>query len=305
MKDGDGMEIYVKQFLLYIKEQKKYSKYTIVGYQKDLELFLSFLRNEGISKLSNCNYEILRKYLLFLHNQAYQNKTICRHISTLRSFFKFLKSRQLVEDNPMLLISNPKVEKKLPKFLYYQDLEKLLDSPDSSTFLGIRDRLLLELLYSTGVRVSELISIKIDDIKKKEQKIYVMGKGNKERIVLYGKICKKKLEQYLDVRDKFLKNNNTDFLFLDFRGNPLTTQGVRYIINQVIKKNALSFHVHPHMLRHTFATHLLNEGADLKTVQELLGHENLETTGIYTHVSNEGLRKSYLEHHPRAGKSRK
>lgn len=295
----------VEQFLIYIKEQKKYSLYTVVSYQKDLDQFLEFLMTQNISKFKKCNYDILRKYLLFLHNQGYQNKTICRHISTLRSFFKYLKAKHMIDDNPMLLVTNPKVEKKLPKFLYYQDLEKLLDSPDSKTPIGIRDRLLLELLYSTGIRVSELVSIKLEDIKKNEQKIYITGKGNKERIVLYGSICKEKLDQYLEVRPSFLKKQSSDYLLLNDKGKPLTPQGVRYIINQVIKKHSLSFHVHPHMLRHTFATHLLNEGADLKTVQELLGHENLETTGIYTHVSNEGLRKSYLEHHPRAGKENK
>ncbi len=299
------MKEYVEQFLIYIREQKKYSLYTVVSYQKDLEQFVGFLVTKNIFNFKKCNYDILRKYLLFLYNQGYQNKTICRHISTLRSFFKYLKSKHIVDDNPMLLITNPKVEKKLPKFLYYQDLEKLLDSPDSETSIGIRNRLLLELLYSTGIRVSELISIQLDDIKKNEQKIYITGKGNKERIVLYGTVCKEKLKQYLEVRSSFLKKQDSNYLLLNDNGKPLTPQGVRYIINQIIKKYALSIHVHPHMLRHTFATHLLNEGADLKTVQELLGHENLETTGIYTHVSNEGLRKSYLEHHPRARKENK
>ncbi len=296
------MEGQIEQFLIYIQEQKRYSIHTVVGYQTDLMLFFNFLREQCISEFIKCNYEVLRKYLLFLHNQGYQNKTICRHISTLRSFFKYLKAKHVIDDNPMLLISNPKVEKKLPKFLYYQDLEKLLDSPDPKTPTGIRDRLLLELLYSTGVRVSELVSIKTTDIKNNEQKIYITGKGNKERIVLYGNICKEKLEQYLRVRSTFLKSTISKYLLLDAKGKPLTPQGVRYILNQTVKKYCLSFHVHPHMLRHTFATHLLNGGADLKTVQELLGHENLETTGVYTHVSNEGLRKSYLEHHPRARK---
>lgn len=299
------MEDQIREFLNYIKEQKKYSQYTIIGYQKDLEQFLKFLNDQKNLKFSRCNYDTLRKYLLFLHNQGYENKTVCRHISTLRSFFKYLKAKHIIDDNPMLLISNPKIEKKLPKFLYYQDLEKLLESPNFKTPIGIRDRLLLELLYSTGVRVSELVSIKMVDIKKNEQKIYITGKGNKERIVLYGNICKEKLEQYLEVRFSFLKEQDSEYLLLNNKGMPLTPQGVRYILDQIIKKNSLSFHVHPHMLRHTFATHLLNEGADLKTVQELLGHENLETTGIYTHVSNESLRKSYLEHHPRALKARK
>lgn len=296
------MEEIIEEFLRYMKEQKKYSDNTVASYQNDLEQFLFFLKENHIIKFKNCTYELLRKYLLFLHNKNYQNRTICRNISTLRSFFKYLKAKKIIDDNPMLLVNNPKVEKSLPKFLYYQDLETLLESPDTSTVLGKRDALILEFLYSTGVRVSELISIKLQDIKKGEQKIYITGKGQKMRIVLYGSICKQKMEDYLSVRRELLKDSSSLFLLLDAKGHPLTPQGVRYIINKIIETKALQIHVHPHMLRHTFATHLLNEGADLKTVQELLGHENLETTGIYTHVSNEQLRKSYLSAHPRAKK---
>lgn len=295
------MERQVEQFLKYIKEQKQYSKNTILGYQKDIEQFLSFLKEQKIISFEQCNYELMRQYLLYLHQFSYTSKTICRHISTLRSLFKYLKYKKYIVDNPMTLIRNPKTEKKLPHFLYYQDLEKLLSTEESKTPLDFRNDLLLELLYSTGVRVSELIAIKLSDIKFSEQKIYILGKGNKERIVLYGSICKEKLEKYLSVRGE-LVNQEEPHLLVDFKGKPLTPQGIRYIMNQIVQKKALNMHVHPHMLRHTFATHLLNEGADLKTVQELLGHENLETTGIYTHVSNEQLRKSYLDHHPRAHK---
>lgn len=294
------MEFCIEQFLKYIKEQKKYSMNTVIGYQNDLELFVLFLKENHISNLKKCNYELLRSYLLYLHNHSYQNKTICRHISTLRSFFKYLKSKQIILENPMLLIHNPKLEKKLPNFLYYQDLEKILNLPKNDTILGIRDRLLLELLYSTGVRVGELVAIKLEDLRMDEQKIYIKGKGNKERIVLYGNVCKEKLEQYLKIRAELISKKQTNYLLLNSKGNPLTVQGVRYIMNKIVQKGALSLHIHPHMLRHTFATHLLNGGADLKTVQELLGHENLETTGIYTHVSKEQLRSSYLKHHPRA-----
>lgn len=294
------MEQIVEQFLLYIEEQKKYSKLTVIGYRQNLTVFLNFLQEKKLNDFSLCTYQVIREYLVFLHNQSYQNRTICHHLSTLRSFFKYLKFKKLINQNPMLLVSNPKVEKKLPKFLYYQDIEKLLEAPSGEDAFSARDSLLLELLYSTGVRVSELISIRLKDIKQAEQKIYIIGKGNKERIVLYGAVCQRKLEKYLNYRSSICQNPNEEILLLDAKGSPLTTQGVRYIINQVIQQHALSMHVHPHMLRHTFATHLLNEGADLKTVQELLGHENLETTGIYTHVSNEQLRKNYLDHHPRA-----
>lgn len=288
----------IEEFLVYIKEQKQYSTNTVINYQKDLALFCHFLEENGFCDFKKCDYEFIRSYLVFLYHQKYQSKTICRHISTLRSFFKYMKSKHKIDDNPMVLVSNPKIEKKLPKFLCYQDTERLLMT-DENTPLDIRNQLLLELLYSTGVRVGELISIKVKNIRKSEQKIYILGKGKKERIVFFGTICREKLEKYMNIRSQLLKEP-TDYLLLDSKGKPLTPQKVRYIINQVIQKQGLLMHVHPHMLRHTFATHLLNEGADLKTVQELLGHENLNTTSVYTHVSNEQLRKNYLEYHPRA-----
>ncbi len=296
------MQLEMDKFLAYLKEQKQYSENTIKNYKKDLHSFFDFSKKNKIHELTHCNYQFIRSYILYLHNQKLSNKTICRHISTLRSFFKYLKARKKISENPMSLISSPKIEKKLPQILNYQDLEKLLDSPDENTLIGSRNRLLLEVLYSTGVRVSELVSIKLSDIKQNEKKIYIKGKGNKERIVLYGSICSQKLNAYLKKRAQLDSKNTSQYLFLTEKGVPLTTQQVRYIINKIIEENALSIHVYPHMLRHTFATHLLNEGADLKTVQELLGHENLETTGIYTHVSNEALRQSYLAHHPRAHK---
>lgn len=296
------MKLEIDKFLIYLKEQKQCSENTIKNYERDLNLFQTFSKERMITNLSKCTYEYIRSYILFLHNQKLSNKTICRHISTLRSFFRYLKAKRKIETNPMLLITNPKIEKKLPQFLNYQDLEKLLESPDAKTVIGVRDRLLLELLYSTGVRVGELVSIKLSDIKQDEKKIYIKGKGNKERIVLYGNVCSEKLNKYLKQRKQLDITNTSEYLLLNEKGEALSTQNVRYIINKMIEKGEVSIHVYPHMLRHTFATHLLNEGADLKTVQELLGHENLETTGIYTHVSNERLRKSYLENHPRAHK---
>lgn len=292
------MKTDIEEFLVYIKEQKQYSINTVINYQKDLSLFFHFLKENGFYNFKKCDYELIRSYLVFLYDQKYEPKTVCRHISTLRSFFKYMKSKHKIDDNPMILVSNPKIEKKLPKFLCYQDIERLL-TVSGNTSIDIRNQLLLELLYSTGVRVGELISIKIKDIIQQEQKIYILGKGKKERIVFFGNICKEKLERYMNIRSELLKEP-TDYLLLDVNGNPLTPQKVRYIINQMIQKKGLPMHVHPHMLRHTFATHLLNEGADLKTVQELLGHENLNTTSVYTHVSNEQLRKNYLEYHPRA-----
>ena len=200
-----------------------------------------------------------------------------------------------IKENPMKLISNPKIPQKLPKYLNYNELEEILEIPNQSTFLGLRNALILELLYSTGVRVSELVNIKLSDIDLLNKKIIILGKGNKERIVLFGNKAYELIVKYLNKRD-----TDCEYLFVNNNKNTLTDRGVRYIIDNIVKKSALKFKISPHTLRHTFATHLLNNGADLKSVQDLLGHESIATTGIYTHVSIEHLRKTYLDNHPRA-----
>ena len=222
-----------------------------------------------------------------------------KYLSEFLKYIDLLKENYIVK-NPMTLISNPKQESKLPHFLYYNELETILNIPDKSTPLGQRDSVILELLYSTGIRVSELVNIKLKDINLSTRKIRILGKGNKERIVLYGEYLKNLLDIYLnDGREKLVKNNQ-EYLVLNKNGSGLTTRGVRVIIDNILKKGEIDFHISPHVLRHTFATHMLDSGADLKSVQELLGHENLSTTQIYTHVSNERLRKVYLSTHPRA-----
>lgn len=295
------MDNYLNDFIHYL-ERKNQSSYTIRSYQTDLTSFSQFLNQESFSILE-VDYKVIRHYLAYLYSKKYAKKTIARHISSLRSFYKYLMKEQIITKNPMKLISNPKLDQNLPKFLYTNELEDLLKIPDQSTKLGMRDAVILELMYATGVRVSELVSIQIKDIQFYERKIKVMGKGSKERYVLYGSLLETLLDQYLsDIRPTLLKDKTNDFLFLNHLGNPLTTAGIRTILNKIIQKGALKFHISPHVLRHTFATHMLNEGADLKSVQELLGHENLSTTQIYTHVSNERLRQVYLNAHPRAGR---
>ena len=200
----------------------------------------------------------------------------------------------------MSLSSNPKLDKKLPKFLYYEELEQILNIPDKKTPLGQRDALVLELLYSTGIRVSELVNIKIKDINRSNRTIKILGKGNKERYVLYGKYFDDILDLYLKDGRLNLLNNNNEYLILNHLGNKITDRGIREIINRIIKKGQLEFNISPHVFRHTFATHMLENGAELRCVQELLGHENLSTTEIYTHVTNERLRNVYLNTHPRA-----
>lgn len=289
----------VISFLRYLKEEKNYSKFTIINYGKDLKLFLDFLNCEKISKLENVDYPIIRSYLSFLYEKDYSKKTISRNISTLRSFFKYQKSQNMVSKNPMTFVENPKLEKRLPKVLYTKDLETLLNTPDCNTPLGQRNCVILEMFYSTGIRVSELVNLKLSDIHFLDKRIKILGKGSKERYVLYGSVLEKKLNLYLQNGYQELNKNKSDFIFLNKNGTPLTTRGVETILDQVLKKSGLNYHISPHVLRHTFATDMLNNGADLKIVQELLGHENLATTQIYTHVSNERLRQVYLNSHKR------
>lgn len=290
------MEKYINGFLNYLKLEKNYSDNTIQGYYKDLLDYKEYL---NIKDIKDTDYKFIRSYLSYMFEKKYEKKTISRHISTLRSFYKYLVNENIIKKNPMILISNPKLDKKLPNFLYYDELEILLNIPDKETILGLRDALILELLYSTGIRVSELINIKVKDINFSDKKILILGKGSKERYVLYGKTLKELLNLYLkESRPKL--NKNSEYLILNKNGNNITDRGIRLIISNILKKGALDYHVSPHTLRHTFATHMLDNGADLKSVQELLGHSNLSTTQVYTHVTNERLRSVYLKTHPRA-----
>ena len=291
----------ITKFLDYLLYEKNYSFNTINNYKRDLELFIVFLNKEHC-KIYEANYKVLRLYLTELYDKKYSNKTICRNISSLRSFFKFLIKEKKIKSNPMLLISNPKIEQSLPNFLYYQELEKLLDTPNLNIPIDQRNALILEMFYSTGIRVSELVNIKLKDIDFSNQYIKILGKGNKERYVIYGKRCKDLMDLYLNDGRIKLNKKNIDYLYLNNNGGFLTNSGIEYIINKIVKNSGIKSHVSPHTLRHTFATHMLNEGADLKSVQELLGHSDLKTTGIYTHVSNEHLREVYLNAHPRARK---
>ena len=295
------MQKLVEEYLSYIQVEKNYSDYTVLSYEEDLNHFLNFLNKEGISSSQHITFQVIRTYLRDLFDEKYSKKTISRHISTLRSFFKYLRKENKIEVNPMTLISNPKQDQKLPNYLNHEQLEELLSLPDQKTILGKRDALLLEFIYSTGVRVSELVSLKVENIDPNQHQI--MGKGRKERYVLFGSQCERLLKQYLkECRPKLLNGKQHSYLFVNLYGNPLTTSGVRYAILKLMKEHHMTLHVTPHTLRHTFATDLLNEGADLKVVQELLGHENLKTTQIYTHISNERLKRVYLDHHPRAKK---
>lgn len=286
----------IETFINYIKYEKRFSNHTVLNYQKDLYDFSDTVNK----KISDIDLNDIRKYLKKLYDKKYSNATISRKISALKSFFKYLDAENKIKTNPMILISNPKQEKKLPSFLNYNDLESLLKAPNLNTPDGQRDALILEMLYSTGIRVSELINIKLKDINYSERTILILGKGNKERYVFYGSGCNELLKLYIN--DGRKKLPDSIYLFPNKHGEKINDRVIRMIINNNTKIAGLEVHVTPHTLRHTFATHMLNEGADLKSVGDLLGHENLSTTQIYTHVSNERLRNVYLNAHPRAKK---
>lgn len=299
--NGDSMKEYINKFLDTIRYEKKYSDYTINGYSKDLDMFLEYLQDNNIKSFNKVEYQNIRLYINYMHDNGYSNKTLSRMISALRSLFKYLKSCDYIDNNPMLLVSNPKLPKGLPKCLNFEETEKLLNVFDSST-IGIRDSLILEVLYSTGIRVGEIVNIKIKDIDFSDKTIKINGKGNKDRIVYYGTRCSELLNKYMDNSYNKLNINNLDYLIISKTGKKISDREIRKIVDTAAIKSGLNFKISPHVLRHTFASHMLMDGADLRSVQELLGHENLSTTQIYTHITNERIRNVYLNAHPRAKK---
>ena len=296
------MKDIILSFLEEIEYEKKYSELTVNGYAKDLDLFLEYLNENNIKKYSQIEYSDIRLYVNYLYDLKYNNKTISRHISCLRSFFKYLKSKNIIKENPMILISNPKLDKKLPKYLNYSEVEKVLNAFPKNNYIGIRNSLVLELLYSSGIRVSELINIKVSNISLTEKSIKISGKGKKERIVYFGSICLELLKLYLKDSYPKLNINNLEYLFLSKTGKKINDRQVRFIVDDAATIAGINMKISPHVLRHTFATHMLNDGADLRSVQELLGHENLSTTQVYTHLTNERIKNIYLNAHPRARK---
>ena len=284
---------YLKDYLEYLKYQKNYSDYTVLSYQNDIDEFLEYLNREVLN-FKDIDYSDLRFYLMYLKEEKNDNNSsIDRKLSALRGFYKYLANEGIVKSNVFSLVSGPKKEKKLPRYFEYNELEELFNVPDSETALGQRDLLLLELLYATGVRVGELTNIKIKDIDLSSKSILILGKGNKERIVTYGDYCEEILKRYLNDGYILLNTKGSEYLFLNKNGGELTERGVRYILDQIIKQTSINKNISPHMIRHSFATHLLNEGCDLTTVQKLLGHESIKATQIYTHVTTDRLKEVY------------
>ena len=288
----------INKYLDYLKYNKNYSDKTIKNYKLDLKDYFHFLEQESLN-YQEVTYEDLRYLFKHFESLKLSNKSIRRHISSIKGFYRYLTLENKVLDNPFLYVSLPKKESKLPRYLTYEELLEIFQEMPLKTNSDLRNRLLLEFLYATGIRVSEIISIFISDLDFFNQSVKILGKGKKTRIVYYNDVVKKLLEKYLDIYPK-LNKKGLPYLFLNQKGDPLTTSGVSYIINQVIKKISFKKHITPHMLRHSFATHLLNNGCDLATVQELLGHSSISTTGIYTHVTLDHIKDVYYKAHPRS-----
>lgn len=280
----------IVNFLEYLKKNLNFSENTIKGYQLDITDFFSYLKKNKIDYLQ-IDASTVRSYLKYLDTLDLQNSTISRRISALRSFYNFLLSEKKVTHNIFLSIKNPKIARKLPNYLSYTEMEDLLKHASSMGEDGLKFRLLLEMLYATGCRVSEIINIKLADINTSTRQIKVMGKGSKERIVYYGEYADKYLKEYL----KANLNYNSNYLFAKSNKEKLSVVEVEEIFKKIMRNISLKTHVTPHTIRHTFATHLLNNGADIKTVQTLLGHSSLSTTGIYTHVSTDHLKDIYFK----------
>lgn len=288
------------KFLEKLKYEYNYSDLTINGYDYEITKFLDYL-NDNHLDYKKINIDMIRNYLKYLDSLKYKKNSISKNLSSLRSYYKFLTEEKVVLNNPFKNISNPKKDKKLPDFLNYEEINKLFDSADTKTPLGLRNRCILELLYDTGIRVSELVNLKINDIEFDKKIINILGKGKKERIVYYGDYLQEVLEKYINDSRKYLLNNKlSEYLILNNNGSKITTRGVEYIIDKMVNEAAIKHKISPHVLRHTFATHMLNGGADIKSIQQLLGHESLSTTGIYTHITNDVLRQEYLKNHPRS-----
>lgn len=305
MKENKELEQYFKknslifQFLNHLKNTRNFTVNTIESYQHELTKYVMYLKKNNIIETKITKDEI-RNYLKTLDEQKQKKSTISHNISVIRSYYNFLVLEEKISTNIWKQIKNPKLPKKLPNFLTTMEIEKLFQKQEYNTPYEIRNRLILELLFATGLRVSELINIKLSDIQKQERSIRTLGKGKKERIVYYGEYAEEILLKYLEeARPLLLENKRSIYLFVGKNSTQLTRARISEILDSEVKKIGLQHHISPHVLRHTFATQLLNNGADIRSVQELLGHENLSTTQIYTHITNDQLRKAYLDNMPR------
>jgi integrase/recombinase XerC len=323
----------VQEFLNYLRFERRFSEHTAKCYGADLVQFEQFLieRSEGTSPtgepispghpgaasatavatesntrvdqlLLAADTNTIRAYLAFLNEKQYSRATVARKLGTLRSFYKFLVKRNHLTSNPLIAVRTPKQEKKLPRFLEYEEVKRLLETPPMDSWLGARDRAILETLYSTGMRVSELVGLNMDDIDFLGEVVHIRGKGKKERIAPISSSALQIIQHYMEFRNKRAQSNpnfDSKVLFVNKHGTRLSTRSVRRKMDKYLKMAGLDPAISPHTLRHSFATHMLNNGADLRSVQELLGHQSLSTTQVYTHLTTGRLKEVYQKAHPR------
>ncbi|TLG72567.1 tyrosine recombinase XerC [Culicoidibacter larvae] len=302
MSINDAIALYLN----YLRHQRRYSEHTLTSYQHDLQDLAAFLHALDKDEIAAITIIDVRSYMAELFERGLSKKSSARYLSAIKSWMNYLVKQEYLADNPAATISTPKAEHHLPKVVFFEEIERFIAAVSENEPLALRNRAIYELLYGSGLRVSELVNLAIEDLQFDEGLVFVReGKGDKDRSVPFGSYAQKAVQEYLELGRPLLKRNgveNYNMLLLNKNGGALSTRGVQYMLKRVAAKAGLSSELSPHMLRHSFATHLLTEGADLRSVQELLGHEELASTQIYTHLSNEQLKQTYLRAHPRAKK---
>jgi len=294
------MQEFVESFLNYLSTERGLAKNTIISYQKDLFYYIDFLKKQGIDALSKTTKNDITDFMLQQKEQGISANSISRRLAAIKGFYRFLFRERILRADPSSLIDSPKIFKKIPEALSLNEVEDLLNQPDIKDIQGIRDKAILELLYATGMRVSEAVNLKIDNLNLEIGFLRCIGKGNKERIIPFGKKAKAIIKRYLEIsRPKLLKGKTSPFLFLNRFGQKISRQSLWKIIKKYAKSARIKKPIRPHILRHSFATHLLERGADLRSVQEMLGHSNISTTQIYTHINKDRLKTIHKLFHPR------
>lgn len=284
-----------------LKVERNMSPFTLEAYKRDLNQYLGYIELQQIHKISNVTSKHIRKYIRVLNERGMAPASISRIISSIRSYHKYLSSEELVKENPALILNTPKIPKKLPSVLSEQEISLIIESIEKSSDFHHRDKAIIEMLYSCGIRVSELCNLEVSKLFLKDDLIMVIGKGSKERLLPIGKRAKKYINNYFKYsRDKFIKRTSSSFIFVSKNGNQLTRAMINIILNKWTAISGINKSVSPHTLRHSFATHLLEGGADLRFVQALLGHSDISTTQIYTHLDKQHLKEIYKTHHPRS-----
>lgn len=295
-----------QRFLTYIDQLNTGSQHTHQAYERDVNDFIAFLQREGITSFDDVDRIVVMNYIADLRLRMGQmgqmkNTSIARKLSSLRSLYRYLNEYIGMQENPFLYVKSPKISRRIPEFLFYDEMETFLSGFDMNDPVGLRNRAMFEIMYACGLRVSEVVALQIDDIDFSDQVLHITGKGDKQRIVPFYDLAKEILARYLhEVREAWMGSEHHRTVFINQRGKGLTSRGVQYLMQKQADALAMPINIHPHMFRHSFATHLLDNGADLRLVQELLGHSSLSTTQIYVHVSQDRLKRVYEQAHPRA-----